>query len=933
MQLGPGFLRSRIGRRVFWTLLWAALLPLAVFGALGYGVLAERLQGNRDQRLQEAAKYAGLGVYDRLLAAQTALAALAAASPAAGPAANPLLTPLASPAVDAPPGTPLAGRRVFRAVTVIGRGPGAVDGDAELAALWRELSREAQGRIGAQRLWWQAAVDGREARVVLAVLAAERWWVGEVAAEYLWGELRDADAEIGTCVRDAHGQRLLCPAEMGIDHGDRAARADRSVRVRRDGANTASWSLFTGADFGTVDWVFTRHAADARLRLGGLPLEQVAWKGALFSLLLLAGLSLLLARRTLVPLERLMEGARRLSRRDWSSRVQVPEGDEFSQLADAFNDMAARIERQMQALQLQSDIDREILSGVELAPVLAQVMARLQALAPQARVGLLVRSPEDGCWARVASAHAAAATVELDAQFLQRIEAGDRPLSAAHGRLAARLLGLPDERRGECVQVVPARTAEGTRALLMRVGASPDEDLGRELLELADRVAVMLVAFERERRLQERATHDSLTGLLNRAGLLEAIDQRLARAGDAGFVLAFIDLDGFKTVNDSRGHSVGDALLREVAGLLRALAPAEALVARPGGDEFVLLLAPDCLEADRLAQTVCRRLAEPITLEGQMLRIGASIGLVCSPDHGRGRVELMRRADLAMYTAKGAGRGRHVWFEAAQDERAAERAWLQSELPRAIERDELLLHFQPRVVGRGRRLASLEALVRWQHPQRGLIPPLQFIPLAEEIGQIEALGHWVLEAACRQQRRWRDAGLRVPRVAVNVSALQLAAPDFADRVLQVLRRHGLAPTDLELELTESLFVGDAEDVCSRLQPLRDAGVLVALDDFGTGFSSLSSLHRLPVDVLKIDRSFVVDLGRRESADAVTRSIVALAQALGKHVVAEGVETQAQIEHLSALGCEEMQGYFFARPLPADQVADWLQAAPAEVAES
>jgi diguanylate cyclase (GGDEF)-like protein len=919
MQLGPGFLRSRIGRRVFWTLLWAALLPLAVFGGLGYGVLAERLLGSRVQQLQEAAKYAGLGVHDRLLSAQSALAALAAAGPDTGRNV--------SLAVEPSTGAPLAGRKMFRAVSVIGREEGAVTGAAGLATLWRELSRAAGGRPGAQRLWWQAADDGREARVVLAVRAGERWWVGELAAEYLWGDLRDADAEVGTCVTDAHGQRLMCPA------GTTAGRDARGDRVRRDGATAASWSLFTRADFGTVDWVFTRHAADARLLVGGLPLEQAAWKGALFSLLLLAGLSLLLARRTLVPLERLMEGARRLARRDWSCRVRVPEGDEFGQLAGAFNDMAARIERQMQALKLQSDIDREILAGVELAPVLGQVMARLQALAPQARVGLLVRSPAGDRWTRVASAHAAAATLELDAQLLQCIEAEDRPLSAAHGRLAARLLGLPDERLGECVQLVPARTAEGTRALLMRVGASPDEDHERELLELADRVAVMLVAFERERRLQERAVRDSLTGLLNRAGLLEAIDQRLAQAGDAGFVLAFIDLDGFKTVNDSRGHSVGDALLCEVAGLLRTLAPAEALVARPGGDEFVLLLAPDCLEADRLAQTVCQRLAEPIVLEGQMLRIGASIGLVCSPDHGRERVELMRRADLAMYAAKGAGRGRHMWFEPVQDERAAERAWLQSELPRAIERDELLLHFQPRVVAGGRRLAALEALVRWQHPQRGLIPPLQFIPLAEEIGQIEALGHWVLEAACRQQRRWRDAGLRVPRVAVNVSALQLAAPDFADRVLRVLRRHGLAPADLELELTESLFVGDAEDVCSRLQPLRDAGVLVALDDFGTGFSSLSSLHRLPVDVLKIDRSFVVDLGRRESADAVTRSIVVLAQALGKHVVAEGVETQAQIEHLSALGCEEMQGYFFARPLPAAQVADWLQAAPAEAAES
>jgi EAL domain-containing protein (putative c-di-GMP-specific phosphodiesterase class I) len=258
------------------------------------------------------------------------------------------------------------------------------------------------------------------------------------------------------------------------------------------------------------------------------------------------------------------------------------------------------------------------------------------------------------------------------------------------------------------------------------------------------------------------------------------------------------------------------------------------------------------------------------------------------------------------------------------DERAAARAWLQAELPAALQRNELCLHYQPRVKAGTRDLASVEALVRWQHPVRGMIPPMQFVPLAEETGLVEALGRWVLDAACAQQRRWRDAGVAVPRVAVNVSALQLADAGFAADVMATLQRHGLSPGDLEIELTESLFAGDTDEVTARLQPLRDAGVLVALDDFGTGFSSLSSLYRLPVDVLKIDRSFVIDLGTRESADAVARSIVALARALGKHVVAEGVETDDQLQHLLALGCDEFQGYLFARPLPAEAVAGWLQ---------
>lgn len=902
MRLETGFLRSRTGRRVFWTLLVAAALPLAVFASLAYGTLAERLDTLTHNRLQEAAKYAGLRVYDRLLSAQTVLAAIAAGSHGDQPPSDP----------------PLAARDVFSAVASVDHHDRHVRGPAELVATWAGLNGDPRlaAEAGQRRLWWMASPAGGEGRVLLGVRDADQWWIAELNPEFLWGDLRDGDAAIGTCVTDARGVRLMCPS--GMAPGAAPARA---------GVRTVSWSLFTRADFGTVDWVFTRRSTGPDLLVGDLPLDQVAWKAAAFSLLLVAGLSLVLIRRTTVPLERLIAGTQRLARRDWSARVDVSTGDEFGQLAASFNEMAGRVERQVQALQVQSGIDREILSGLDPSRVLGQVLARLQAIAPAARAGLLIAPEDRGRWTRVALHDAVA--VAPDPDLLRCVDTGIVRLQGAKARLATRLLGVTDAPVPDAVLLAPACASGRTRALLMLAGPVPaDEDLQRELHELADRLAVMLVAHERERALRQRAVRDSLTGLLNRAGLIEVIDQRLAQPDDAGFVLAFIDLDGFKTVNDSRGHPVGDALLCEVAAALRALVPGDAQLARPGGDEFVLLLAPDRAAADALARAVCRRLAEPFVLDGQALRIGASIGLVQCPDDGRSRVELMRRADLAMYAAKSGGRSRHAWFEPALDERAAARAWLQAELPGAIARDELLLHFQPRVAAASRRLASVEALVRWQHPQRGLIPPMQFVPLSEETGQVEALGRWVLEAACRQQRRWRDAGVAVPRVAVNVSALQLAAPDFAGQVMAALHRHGLQPSDLELELTESVFAGDTGELHARLQPLREAGVVVALDDFGTGFSSLSLLHRLPVDVLKIDRSFVVDLGRRESADAVARSVVALARALGKHVVAEGVETQAQLDRLLALGCDELQGYLFARPLPAAALVDWLPKAPA-----
>ncbi|MCA0241423.1 MAG: EAL domain-containing protein [Proteobacteria bacterium] len=900
MRLETAFLRSAVARRVFWLMLAGAALPLVVFAALAYGVLAERLDSLMHSRLHEAAKYAGLRVYDRLVSAQTALATLAASPAGASPSAQ----------------VPLAARALFERVATVEHAGGAVQGSAELAALWRRLAADPRDTEG-RRLWWAAGSDGAVGRVLVGVRTDARWWIAELAPQFLWDDLRERDAAVGTCVVDARGVRLLCP------HGLSDAKADAAAGIR-----SASWSLFTRGDFGSIDWVFTRRAAPEHLLVGGFPFEQVAWKAALFSLLLVLVLSLVLIRRTTVPLERLLDGTRALARRDWSARVTLAGGDEFGQLAGSFNDMAGRIERQMQALQVQSAIDREILDGPDTGRALQRVLQRLRRLVPGVRVSLLLAPDDGGRWRRVAEGDESGAAVAVDPELLGRLQRGPIALRGDEARHVARQLQL-DVQSGLCL--VPAQAQGRTRALLLLDGALPecDDDLRRELDELADRVAVMLVAAERDRALRERIVRDSLTALLNRGGLIEQIEQRLAAPAASAFVLAFIDLDGFKSVNDSRGHPVGDALLCEVATVLRAMAPQALAIARPGGDEFVLLLPPEREPAGALAAALCRRLAEPFVIDGHTLRIGASIGLVACPEQGRERVELMRRADLAMYAAKAAGRARHAWFEPALDRRAEARAWVQSELPVALQRDALRLYFQPRVRAGDRRLASVEALVRWPHPTRGLVQPARFVPLAEETGLIGALDRWVLEAACRQMRAWRDAGVDVPRVAVNVSALQLAEPGFAAGVLDALRRHALPPGVLEIELTESVFAGDADEAAARLQPLRDAGVQLALDDFGTGFSSLSSLYRLPVDVMKIDRSFVCDLGRRDSADAVARSVVALARALGKHVVAEGVETPEQLRRLLALGCDELQGYLIARPLPAEALAPWLQAATAE----
>jgi predicted signal transduction protein with EAL and GGDEF domain len=369
------------------------------------------------------------------------------------------------------------------------------------------------------------------------------------------------------------------------------------------------------------------------------------------------------------------------------------------------------------------------------------------------------------------------------------------------------------------------------------------------------------------------------------------------------------------------GHGVGDELLRIAARRLAGCLPETAVLARPGGDEFVALLADaGATQLDAASAAVCRSLGENFALRGHDIALGASVGIAVFPHDGASADELLRHADMAMYAAKQRGRGRAARFEAALHDAAMRHAQVLRDLRQAVPRGELVLHYQPRVEAATGRARSVEALVRWNHPARGLLSPAVFIDVAEETGLIVEIGRWVLQEACRQMALWRRQGVQLDHVAVNVSVGQLRSPALASDVESALRLHGLTPAELEIEVTESVMVGDPEAAAGLLRRLAATGVRIALDDFGTGYSSMSYLRQLPIDVIKVDRAFVRDLGVEPSADAVARAIVALATSLDMSLVAEGVETEAQAALLRAMGCQELQGFLYARPLPPDEVA-------------
>ncbi len=425
-----------------------------------------------------------------------------------------------------------------------------------------------------------------------------------------------------------------------------------------------------------------------------------------------------------------------------------------------------------------------------------------------------------------------------------------------------------------------------------------------------------------ESELEYQANHDTLTGLANRALLQELLCQAITYAarGDRPIWLAFIDLDRFKVVNDTLGHKAGDLMLKAISERLQSAVRSGDTVARLGGDEFILIMTERSdstmpLNID-VVQGVLSAVAQPLTIEGYEFLPTCSIGVAVYPEDGADPETLMSHADIAMYRAKEAGRNSFQFFAQAMNERSRERLRLEAQLRHALDRDEFVLHYQPQVDLRTGRVVGMEALVRWNHPELGMVPPAQFIGLAEETGLIVPIGAWVLHTACTQNKAWQDAGLGHLRVAVNLSGRQFAKQDLVQSIAESLQQTGLEPRYLEIELTESLVMADVERAIGTLRELKALGVQLSIDDFGTGYSSLAYLKRFPLDVLKIDQTFVRDISTAPDDAAIVASIISLAHSLKLHVVAEGVETHEQLTYLREHGCDQMQGYYFNQAVAA-----------------
>jgi diguanylate cyclase (GGDEF)-like protein/PAS domain S-box-containing protein len=575
---------------------------------------------------------------------------------------------------------------------------------------------------------------------------------------------------------------------------------------------------------------------------------------------------------------------------------------------------------------------------------LASEIARLSQLADEraeqcALVQTLIDASPDYLWVK-----------DVDSAFL----AVNMALAADSGRTNARdMIGLSDfdiypRDRAQEFYNVEQEVVRSGRAIagivecvdtadgLQRWFSTNKSPLRNERGEIIGIVGIGRDVTERklaEDRIRFMADHDALTGFPNRALLMDRLNQAMlfAQQYDRWVTVVFIDLDNFKLINDNLGHNAGDELLKTVASRMVDCVKATDTVVRLGGDEFVVLLLDQPKSADTISATVQKltaAIARPVHLEGHDLRVTSSIGVANYPNDGTDGEALLANADAAMYRAKDMGRNNFQFYTPALNTRVHERFRLQEELRSAIARQEFFLLFQPQVDLRTGRVFAVEALIRWNHPSLGVVPPDRFIPIAEESGLVSEIGDWALRTACKQNKAWQNIGLAPINVSVNVSARQFREKDWVSRVVGALRDSDLEAKYLELELTESLIMRDVDQAIATMKELQRLGVQLSIDDFGTGYSSLSALKTFPVARLKIDKSFVRDLPHDEHDKAVAAAVISLGQKLNLRVIAEGVETEDQLAFLRDNHCDEMQGYLFSKPVSAAEIEGLLKRPPA-----
>ena len=918
-------IRSKVGRRIFTLFLLAAVLPICLISLISYNHVRQQISDGVKRQVHVESRALGLSVYDRMLALETTLEIIAAS--AHGDNEERIITHKDW------------AETMFRDVAIYPRGNKVRIFEGSAPQLPKFNRRQRKSLKDNNTVISIMMESGMPVLVMTRSLSPEdperRLLIARPRSAYLWnfGVYRPVFA----CALTKKGQALACSSPLGesdlktLTNAPESGEGYRSWRLAQTKYAVNSWDLFLGGHFSSDDIsiLLAMPFDDNFFEFNSF--KSIFPKALLGTLLVVIALSISFIRKHMEPLEKLTQATHRLRDGNFNEHVKIQSGDEFETLANSFNEMSARIEDQFKTLNLMSSIDGLILSNMNADEIIKALIGYLHSLTGTEHIAIMVLNADK-------KQITGSVYFNEDPQYkiirYEDVNLLEKELIELDSNSPYRLLDNPGDRSylravirrgGRYFIILPMREQKRHIGLICIGSGLPIEVSAEELetlLEIANRVAVALLNKKSEERLFYQAHYDALTELPNRYLLMDRLERDINRAKrtESALAVLFIDLDRFKSVNDSLGHRVGDELLVHMAKRLSSHVRGYDSLARFGGDEFVIIVSAEtdvnniATRASILSERILDSLSEPFDIDGRELFVEASIGITIYPRDGDIPDDLLKSADAAMYEAKANGRNTYSFYSRDINTTLLEKMEVAAHLRHALERDEFTLLYQPKISCRTQLVTGAEALIRWNNPILGQIPPDWFIPIAEEIGLIKDIGDWVLRMACSQLSKWRHLRTRDFHIAANLSAVQFRKPDFGDQLLRIIRESGVNPSELELEITERITIEDSEKSVEILSSLHKMGINISIDDFGIGYSSLSYIQQFNVDRLKVDKSFIQQAPDNENSVSIIRAILAMGHSLGLSLIAEGVETEEQYRFVVDAGFDELQGYYFSRPL-------------------
>lgn len=932
MNISGMFLKSKVARRIATLLLLAATIPALLITGLSHHKTNQLVQNYEHEALVHTSQNYALSVFTNLKFARAILQNFAGVLSSAN------WQSIASKKIT-----------IFRAISQVSNNGKLLNQFGASSNLNTskliKLSKTILTNIGDNKVYLMISEPNNEnedAAINLVLPSIKNgiidtFLVAEINPNYLWGDKADYPSNISACtyrITENKKTKLFCSS----------IEPNTADTNKIDMNNHSSWELFLRAEFNEDPWnfeatrLYTKSTNDFLSFINNDSFISVTT----LSLLTVALLSLIQIRKTMVPLEQLIDGTKNIAKGNFLP-VAINDKSEFSDLANAFNKMASDIKRQFETLRSLSTIDQEITSKLNIDQLTDRIINRILQLKPDVMVSIFqiidASTDEIQCIVNISDGGKISTSRKIlssqEINLIKFYEHGHFNDSDPHSQYMHHQVMIT---LGANQHWVFPILWQGEICAFICIGSKTqlnqkDHDWD-EIKDIASRIGIVISAQQREQQLLMQAQYDALTGLPNRILLQDRLNQALEhseRTRDPVWVV-FLDLDRFKFVNDSLGHQVGDELLIKMSKRLQAEVRDTDTVARFGGDEFIIILYGDMDENLRMG--IVNRLVDciaiPIRINNQELNITCSLGISVYPNDGTSAGDLIKYADIAMYRAKELGKNNFQFFTKAMNEKVAKRVHMENLLRKALNQNELSVYYQPKLDLNSMQIVGMEALIRWNNTELGFVSPLQFIALAEETGLIVGIGEWVMRTACEQAAKWTSAGFGNILMSVNVSARQFKQNNLISTIQTILDETGLPAQQLELELTESMIMNEVDVSSALLAKIKSLGVQLSIDDFGTGYSNLTYLKNLPIDTLKIDKTFIDDIVMHTDKAPIVDTIIALTKNLNLKVIAEGVETSEQVTYLKNHGCNQIQGYYFSKPECAELIEKKLIEANAEV---